>query len=222
MRALIVWAKGAARLQKVRRRFPKSVIHGGAELDDESSLGPYAVLFPKTQLVASSFGAYAYMQSGSAAYNAIIGPYCSIAGRVVIGLAAHPTSMISSSPVFYDPTQPLPRFFAQESSFVGVLPRTVVGADVWIGQSVMIKAGVRIGVGAVIGAGSVVTRDIEPYQIAAGNPCRIIRPRFSADIAAALLESRWWECDAEMLVPLAGLFTDPRAFVAAVHAKALP
>ena len=33
-----------------------------------------------------------------------------------------------------------------------------------------------IGRGCVIGAGSVVTRDIPPYSLAAGNPCRVIRP----------------------------------------------
>ena len=32
-----------------------------------------------------------------------------------------------------------------------------------------------IGEGSVIGAGSVVTRDVPPYSLAVGNPCRVIR-----------------------------------------------
>ena len=51
-----------------------------------------------------------------------------------------------------------------------------IGDDVWIGGSTTVLPGVTIGDGAVIGAGSVVTRDIPPMVIAAGNPCRVIRP----------------------------------------------
>ena len=41
--------------------------------------------------------------------------------------------------------------------------------------------GVTIGDNAVIGAGSVVTKDIPSNVIAAGNPCRVIRPITEAD-----------------------------------------
>lgn len=51
-----------------------------------------------------------------------------------------------------------------------------IGNNVWIGGNVTILQGVTIGDGAVIGAGSVVTRDIPAGVIAAGNPCRVLRP----------------------------------------------
>ena len=52
----------------------------------------------------------------------------------------------------------------------------VIGDDVWVGGNAVICPGVTIGAGAVIGAGSVVTRDVPPAVLAAGNPCRVIRP----------------------------------------------
>ena len=42
-------------------------------------------------------------------------------------------------------------------------------------SNVVVCGGVTIGEGCVIGAGSVVTKDIPPYSLAAGNPCRVIR-----------------------------------------------
>jgi maltose O-acetyltransferase len=51
--------------------------------------------------------------------------------------------------------------------------------DVWCGANVTIVGKVRIGMGAVIGAGSVVVKDIPPFVLAAGNPCRPKRKIFS-------------------------------------------
>ena len=46
----------------------------------------------------------------------------------------------------------------------------------WIGANVVILPGVTIGRDSVIGAGSVVTRDVPASVVAAGNPCRVLRP----------------------------------------------
>ena len=51
-----------------------------------------------------------------------------------------------------------------------------IGNDVWLGGGVTVLPGVTIGDGAVIGVGSVVTKDVPPMVLAAGNPCRVIRP----------------------------------------------
>lgn len=53
--------------------------------------------------------------------------------------------------------------------------------DCWIAANVVVCGGVAIGRGSVIGAGSVVTRDIPAGSLAAGNPCRVIRPITEAD-----------------------------------------
>lgn len=54
--------------------------------------------------------------------------------------------------------------------------------DVWIGNNCTILSGVTIGKGAVIGTGSVVTKDIPSYAIAAGNPAKVMRYRFSDNL----------------------------------------
>ena len=51
----------------------------------------------------------------------------------------------------------------------------VIGDGAHIGIGSIIMPGVTIGQGAVIGAGSVVTRDIPPYSVAVGSPCRVIK-----------------------------------------------
>lgn len=214
----MIWCTGsikaALRWYLLRKRFPGSVIHYGAVANQGSILGKHSVLFRDVVMIDSALGAYSYVQSGTAIYNAEVGPFCSIAGEVTIGLGAHPISMVSTSPVFYDNEQPLPRFFTKSRQFTQVLPRTAIGPDVWIGQGVMVKAGVKIGAGAVIGAGSIVTKDIPPYAIAVGNPCRPIRSRFPDDVCQKLLDSRWWELDEARLEKLAPLFSDPESFLA--------
>jgi acetyltransferase-like isoleucine patch superfamily enzyme len=52
-----------------------------------------------------------------------------------------------------------------------------IGNNVWIGMHAVITAGVTIGDNVIIGANSVVTKDIPSDSIAAGNPCRVIKPK---------------------------------------------
>ena len=205
--------KSYFRLLLTRRKFPTSKFYDGVYVDRFSVMGKYSVLFKNTFMINSSLGAYSYMQSNSISCNGEIGKFCSIASNVYIGLENHPTHLVSTSPVFYDNSQPLPKFMVDEKVFCEELPRTKIGADVWIGYGVMIKAGVSIGVGAIIGAGSVVTKDIPPYSVAVGNPCKVIKERFSKKIINRLLHSQWWMKNDNELKELSIFFDEPLKFL---------
>ncbi len=65
-----------------------------------------------------------------------------------------------------------------------------IGNSVWIGGNAVINPGVKIGNNVIIGSGSVVTRDIPDNVIAAGNPCRVIRPITNED-------KKYWRAELE-------------------------
>lgn len=58
-----------------------------------------------------------------------------------------------------------------------------IESRVWIGGNSVLCPGVTVGEGAIIGAGAVVTRDIPGHVLAAGNPCRVLRPLTDEDRA---------------------------------------
>ena len=64
----------------------------------------------------------------------------------------------------------------QRSHGIGTSAAITLEDNVWIGANATVCGGVTIGEGSVIGAGSVVTHDIPAGVIAAGVPCRVIRP----------------------------------------------
>jgi virginiamycin A acetyltransferase len=122
----------------------------------------------------------------------IIGKFCALAEgvRFIMNGANHRMSGLSTYPfaIFgqgWEAATPQP----------GDLPfkgDTVVGNDVWIGYQALLMPGVHIGSGAIVAAQSVVTGEVPPYAVVGGNPARVIRQRFPADIVASLLEIAWW------------------------------
>ncbi|MEO6490554.1 MAG: acyltransferase [Ferruginibacter sp.] len=53
--------------------------------------------------------------------------------------------------------------------------KILVKSKSWIGFKSIVLKGVTIGEGAIIGSGSVVTKSIDDYSIAAGNPAKFIK-----------------------------------------------
>jgi putative colanic acid biosynthesis acetyltransferase WcaF len=92
-------------------------------------------------------------------------------GEIEIGAratVAQEVYLSSASHDFTDPAIPL------------TIAKITIGEDAFVGARAFVLPGVRIGAGAVVGACSVVTADVPDNVIAAGNPCRVLKPRASA------------------------------------------
>lgn len=190
-----------------------SIIYRGVQVDSFSTVSRNCVLFCGVEIVQSNIGKFTYIQKNSSVLLTDIGPFCSIAEGCSIGLANHPLQFFSTSPVFYDSKQPLPKFLFSQKDHVETPKRTTIGADVWIGHGAKIIAGISVGTGAIIGAGAVVTRDVSPYSVVGGVPACQIRMRFSEAICRGLLNSKWWQNDDDTLIKLSELFRDPEQLI---------
>jgi len=210
---MLRWLKSSIKFFILKRKFSTSTLYGGVEIDDGCQLGKGSVIFSNTVLINSIVGDYSYVQKNSEIVNTEIGKFCSIAGGVSIGLANHPIKLLSTSPIFYDNSQPLPFFFTDTKYKAELSPKTTIASDVWIGQGAMIKAGLNIGMGAVVGAGAIVTKDVEPYSIVVGVPARHIKYRFEEKLRKGLLFSKWWELKDEELIKQAEYFNKPSDFL---------
>ena len=89
-----------------------------------------------------------------------IGDHCMLANGCFVSDASHR---------FDDPEKPI-----TWQGFESKGP-TRIGDNCWLGIDVVVTSGVTIGERCVIGANSVVTRDVEPFSIAAGAPARVLR-----------------------------------------------
>ena len=58
-----------------------------------------------------------------------------------------------------------------------VTAKITIGDDAFLGARAFVMPGVTIGARSVIGACSVVTKDVPADVMAAGNPCRVFKPR---------------------------------------------
>ena len=147
----------------------------------------------------SDIESYSYIGSNSILQNVIIGKFCSIANDVFIGLGTHPSTLFSTSPLFYRKKNKFKIELVETDLKFEEYRKITIGNDVWIGTRAIIIDGTNIGDGVITAANSVVTKDIPPYAIVAGVPAKIIRFRFSDEKIKKLLDLEWWNWSLEKI-----------------------
>lgn len=85
-----------------------------------------------------------------------------IGEKVTVSQRAH---LCAGSHDFRDPTMPL------------LKPPIFLSDEVWVCADAFVGPGVRVGTRSVVGARAVVVKDVEPGQIVAGNPARVLGAR---------------------------------------------
>ena len=174
-------------------------IHPTADLKS-CKLGRYSAVAERVVLREVELGDFSYFERHAEAIYTRIGKFCSIAANTRINALEHPIERVTSHKVSYRPNEYF-RYLGVDAAFLERRrgKSVTIGHDVWIGHGAVILPGVAIGNGAVIGANAVVTSEIPAYQIVAGTPARIIRPRFDADVAERLEALAWWDWPVETL-----------------------
>jgi phosphonate metabolism protein (transferase hexapeptide repeat family) len=170
-----------------------------AKLHD-ARLGAYTEVGARTMLHEVTMGDYSYVVNDAQITYTTIGKFCSIAAMTRINPGNHPMQRATQAHFTYRSSA----YFEGESDDTEFFDwrrqhHVHIGHDVWIGHGAIVLPGRNIGTGAVIAAGAIVTKDVPAYTIVAGNPARIVRRRFSEDVAGRLANLAWWDWDHDKL-----------------------
>jgi acetyltransferase-like isoleucine patch superfamily enzyme len=105
---------------------------------------------------------------------------CRIYGDVTIGPSCvfAPNVFVSAGTHVFDALPHLPIQEQDRVAPAASRPIQIFG-DCWFGINSVVMPGIKIGRGCVIGANSVVTADLPPFNVAVGNPAKIVRERLS-------------------------------------------
>ncbi len=166
------WNRARIHWELMRREaFVRWPVHGNvlqALREGRLQVGAGALLEPDVWITAPGkarvrIGAGTFLNLGvmiAAEELVEIGDHCMLANGCFITDSSHR---------YDDPEKPVPW-----QGFTSKGP-TRLGDNVWLGANVVVTSGVSIGERCVIGANSVVTRDVEPFSVAAGVPARVLR-----------------------------------------------
>ncbi len=128
----------------------------GARLGTGCHIYPRAVIWAPWNLVC---GSQVGVADGAILYNQAT---ITLGDRSVISQGTH---LCTGSHDYEDPGFPL---YAKSIR---------IGNHAWVAAESFIHPGIRIGDGTVVGARSVVTKDLPPWMVCVGNPCKPIKRR---------------------------------------------
>ncbi len=175
------------------------LVHDGAKIVN-STLGRYTEVSRRCQIAESTVGDYSYLMQDCEVWATGIGKFANIASHVRLNATNHPMERATlhhftyrAGDYFEDAEHEADFFAARRAA------RVTVGHDTWIGHKVTVLPGITIGNGAVVAAGAVVTRDVAPYTVVGGVTAKVIRRRFSEEIAERLEALAWWDWSHEAL-----------------------
>jgi acetyltransferase-like isoleucine patch superfamily enzyme len=138
------------------------------EIGDYSMIDDFTFIYGGKGIKIGKYVHIASFVSVIGGGNLVVGNYADIScgSRILTGTDTYNNGRRMSSA--------LPR--SQRKVIVG---KVVIEKDVFIGTNVVIHPNVRIGKGAIIGSNSLVLKNIEPWSINVGSPCKKIgeRPR---------------------------------------------
>lgn len=179
------------------------ILYGGRrniDLGNESYIGIGSKIFGTHVVMDDYNGVENLLVVGS--QPVIIGKYCALAGNLTIITSNHIMNKPNIQAKFQNE-------HFQDSMDDGSKGPIKIGNAVWIGLNVTILPGVTIGDGAIIGAGSVVTKSVDPFVIAVGNPAHTIRKRFKEATIKQLLKDPWWNWDKKKIQKNRSFFITP-------------
>lgn len=184
-------------MAKLKAEVP--LLHNNVSASDVE-YGRFVEIGEGTRLSNVAIGDYSYTDRYADLANVIVGKFSNIAAFSRIGATDHPLTTASlhhflyRSADYWDDAEVDEDWFAKRRSRM-----TIIGHDTWIGAAAQIRPDVTIGHGAVVGANAVVTKDVAPYMIVAGNPAKLIRPRFEPTIVEGLIALSWWDWSHDLI-----------------------
>jgi len=152
--------------------FAKIVRPDVIEIGDHSVIDDFTFIYGGRGIVIGRYVHIASFVSIIGGGNLMVGNYAALAAgsRIITGSDTYHGGkrMSAALPV------------EQRNVIVGTV---VIGKDAFVGTNVVVHPNVTIGEGAVIGSNSLVLKDVEPWSINAGSPCRKIgeRPRVTVE-----------------------------------------